>query len=658
MADSMRSIYSFGVAGLLTQSCDVYYNNDLRARNIGRISDLMSAQLRDSQIDELRIRALLVYGVFQVYALRGANNQHKEDVPPASIEIGIDAAHVAVAISFHWETKFAPNWDGLADRIDKGKGTDAFEKTLESISRHSSQVLVRYELKDRRIEIISLINRHDVELKDPTMVVAVDSEAAPLLEVGNYIELGDLNYSKLLKNPLNSESTSVRGSGSLEDEVVRIAGKRTDEDTHETRFVADKNRGDSPSDREIREEYEATINELKNTVQELRERLETAENAASERHFTNEEMSEDDTQIVVKDSEEKAEEKKDDWGFHFLKQVWPFAPKEGETKEKISSHSRHDDDSKPDSSESFDSTDELADERVMSDDLEPAEQTETAVATEAALRELQDIARNKKSKKLEATLHEIEEEVEPNKAKRWVENLSSDLLQEKAKLTELQRNLAKQMRQRELEFKTSELALKQELKRKDELIYQKQAAIENKSEQIAQLNLAVERASTNSNDKESQLVKVKLDRAQRLAQMKEEEAKALVTKVRDLENRLIIAQAKAQKGNDLQIAAKVQTLEKKVEEYKRINQRLMESLNSQKDKSSDKEVGDLRRKIDQLDRLNTESKRSLDKYIFKLRDLQESEKKLQSDLARAVEENRNLRKGAARGSGESGGQAA
>ena len=153
---------------------------------------------------------------------------------------------------------------------------------------------------------------------------------------------------------------------------------------------------------------------------------------------------------------------------------------------------------------------------------------------------------------------------------------------------------------------------------------------------------------------------MKLDRAQRLAQMKEEESKALVSKVRDLENRLIIVQAKAQKGNDLQTATKMQTLEKKVDEYKRVNQRLMESLNSQKEKSSDKEIGDLRRKIDQLDRLNTDSKRNLEKSAFKLRELHESEKKLQGDLARAVEENRNLRKsGGTRGTGDSGsGQAA
>ena len=387
---------------------------------------------------------------------------------------------------------------------------------------------------------------------------------------------------------------------------------------------------------------------MKNTIHQLKDRLESAESAASERRFSASSYSGvDETPIIVKAPKEGAEPKKDDWGLHFLKQVWPFAPKDGERR----------DEAKPKPSETAEERVEPIDEPVSAEaeGVEPHVPTEAERAAEAALRELQELASHRKSKKVESTLHEIEEEIDGDKAKRWVDSLSSEILQEKAKLNELQKDLAKQMRQRELEFKTAERSLKQELKRKEELLHQRAAAIENKTEQIAQLNLAVERASSSSNDKESLQLKSKLDRAQRLAQMKEEEAKALVTKVRDLENRLIIAQAKAQKGNDLQIATKVQGLEKKVEEYKRINQRLMDSLNTQKDKSNDKEVGDLRRKIDQLDRLHTEAKRNLDKSAFKMRELQESEKKLQGDLARALEENRSLRKAQNRGNGESGG---
>lgn len=652
MADSMRSISSFGVAGLLSQISDVFYTNDLRARNIGRVSDLVSAKLRESDVDELRIRAILVYGIFHAYALRGLKNHHQEDIPSVSVEIGIDAVHVVVAVSFHWDAEFVPNWLGLGERIDSGTGSDPFEKILESVARHSTQVLLRYEEKDRRIEVVSILNRVEDELRDPTTVVAVDSKTAPLLEVSSYVELGDLNFSKLLRNPVNAEGALVNvaapQTGEERENVRVVAGAPPVSAAVETRFSATKPEVDPKALQEIREEYQSTISELKNTVHELKQRLVEAENAASERRFSNDSAGGDEEPIVVREPENTEESNDDDWGIHFLKKVWPFDPKGDEEK------------SDEDSGTDVEASDEVVDPLLGSGEEDESHiPTDAERAAEVALRELQALAKSKKSEKLEATLNEIEAQVEPDKAKRWVDSLSSELLQEKAKLTELQRTLSKQMRQRELEFKSSEMALKHEIKRKEEVIHQRQASIENKNDQIAQLNLAVERASSASNDKESQQIKSKLERTQRVAQMKEEETKSLVAKVRDLENRLIIAQAKAQKGNDLQMATKVQTMEKKVDEYKRINQRLMDSLNTQKEKSNDKEVGDLRRKIDQLDRMNAEAKRSLEKNAFKLRELQDSERKLQLDLARAVEENRSLRKsGGTRGSGESGGQAA
>jgi hypothetical protein len=646
----MRSMNSFGVAGLLSQKCDVFYSNDLRARNIGRVSDLVSAKLRETNVDELRIRALLVYGIFQAYALRELENHHDESIPPVSVEIGIDPVHIAVAIAFHWDEGKAPKWKGLGKRVDAEKGENPFEKILESISRHSTQILVRYEMTDRRIEIVSLLHRQNVNLHDPTMVVAVDAKSAPLLEVSNYTELGDLNFSKLLRNPVDSGNEVVENRTPQETiEEIRIGGGAGAAEP-EIRFSKNAEL-DPKAFQEVREEYEATINELKNTVHELKERLESAENAASERRFGGNSSMREEESILVKGTPPPEEGKKDDWGFHFLKQVWPFSPKEAAVSDGGTPHD-------PEAVAEIVAPIESRDEEDGEDG--PHSPSEAERAAEHALKELQELAKSQKSKKVEATLNEIEEEVAPDKAKRWVDSLSSELLHEKARLAELQRNLTKEIRQRELEFKTSERALKQELKRKEEMISHRQTAIENKNDQIAQLNLAVERASANTNDKETQQIKVKLDRAQRMSQMKEEEAKALLTKVRDLENRLIIAQAKAQKGNDLQMATKVQGLERKIEEYKRVNHRLMESLNSQKEKSNDKEVGDLRRKIDQLDRLNTEAKRNLEKTAFKVRELQESERKLQGDLARAIEENRNLRKAGSRGSGESGhgGQAA
>lgn len=624
--DSMRSLNSFGVAGILKKNCEIFYTNDLRARNMGRVSDLISAKLRDTDADELRVRALLFYGIFETYASRGLPNHHLEEVPPASVEIGIDDEYIAVSISFHWNADYEPAWNGLAARVTRGKAVDPFEKILEWTNLHSTQVIVRYESEERRIEIVSLLSRADAELKDPIEVVCVNSGDSPLLEVANYVELGDLNFSKLLRNPVitDADTQVVAGgeSATIPDNIV----------IKEAVVNADA------AAQAAAEEYQSIISELENKVHDLKVQLEAAENASSERTFHVENEIGDVTAVTVRGN----------------------SPGSNENDVSLKVELVHDGETVADHG------DEPPSERMPLDALpenpesvELAPPTAAETAANEALKALEELAKASKSPAVLNTLREIEEEGEPTRAKRWVATLSSELLLERGRLSELQVTLTRQMRQRESEFKNAERSLKEELKRKDDLLRQRQASLESKMYQITQLNAAVERASHATNDKEQQQNKAKLERSTRLAQMKDEEAKVLTAKVRDLENRLIISQAKSQKGNDLQLTAKVATLEKKADDYKRINQRLMDTLNSQKDKPNDKELSDLRRKVEQLDRQSVESKRSLDKALFKLREAQESEKKFQSDLARAIEENRSLRKSLGnKGSGESGGQAA
>jgi hypothetical protein len=670
MADSMRSLNSFGVAGLLGANAEIFYSNDLRARNIGRISDLVSAKFREKEADEMRLRVSMAYGLFLAYAVRGLEFRHTEEMPPVAVEIGFDGSYVAVGIAFQWEGSRAPKFEGMVQRISGEQPGDTFERILTRLDSLVTQSLVRYELKAKRIEIVALINRNDANMKDPFQVVAIDPNTAPLLEVASYVELGDLDYTKLLKTSTLADDIDAKEDAvsdalvdgrspqaTLEEikiggstvapveQELHVVGEKLGDREEEFRFIGNSPEVEAEELRAMVADYERTVGELRGTVHELQGKLDEALTAKSERHFTKEAAVAEEPITVVK-AAAAPEKKEDDWGVHFLKQVWPFAPK---TEEKVVVKAAAD-------------PEVDAVETVIPPDaplaLDPAPASEAENASNQALLDLQALADQKKSKKVEETLKEISEQVEEKKARKWVDNLSSELLQEKARLAELQKNLAKQIRQRELEFKTAELSLKQELKRKEEILRQKESALVSKGDQIAQLNLAIERAGTATADKEQSQMKSKLDRAQKLAQMKEEEAKSLIGKVRDLENRLIIAQAKAQKTNDLQMQTKVQTLEKKVDEYKRVNQRLMESMNTQKDKSNDKEIGDLRRKIDQLDRHLTEAKRNLDKSSFRIREMQESEKKLQMDLARAVEENRNLRKSSSKPGGESGGQAA
>jgi hypothetical protein len=674
MSDHLRSPDSFGVAGVLSSDCEIFYTNDLRARNIGRVSDLISAQLRGFAADELRIRALLIYGIFQTYALRNLPFQHNEDLPPISVEIGIDAMSIGVAICFHWDAATPPQWDGLVERVESGTAETAFEKTLSWMQNHCHQVLVRYDETERRIEIVSVIDREGVLAGSAIEVIAINPEAAVELPVAKYQELGDLDYSNLLKNPADQEDGAESGTADISETTVTLGseteptqdpvalgsspeeedqsiktfeGSKAEEESVKVLAASDKSAAEIEELKKVLASYEKRVVELNGTVSDLESQLEDAVNKASVKRFTQDKAPE--KAPVAKSAiptPEATQGDKDEWGIGLLKQVWPFAKKAEVTPERETTTTFKSD--KPESSVDTKVVDEEA-------DLSEEPDSEATIASTKVLAQMEEIAEVKKSKKIEDVLSEIEKDVDGQKAKRWVDSLSSEILQEKAKLSELQKNLSKQIRMREMEFKSAERSLKTELRRKEEMVRQKESAIENKNEQIAQLNLAVERAGSASQDKEQGQMKMKLERAQRTAAMKEEETKVLVTKVRDLENRLIIAQAKAQKGNDLQMQAKVQSLDKKVEEYRRVNQRLMESLNAAKEKTSDKELGDFKRKLEQMERQSIEWKKTAEKSNFKLRELQETERKLQTDLARALEENRNLRKSQTRGSGESGG---
>jgi hypothetical protein len=622
MADSMRSLNSFGVAGMIDAEGEILYTNELRARNVGRIADLLSAKLRQKGADELKVRSSLVYGLFLSYALRGLENRHLEEVDPVSVEVGIDGTYVAIGFGFHWEPSKPPAFEGLRDRVAARKGADAFERIVGWLAEHGTQVILRYEMKERRLEAVALFHRTDDGIRDPLMIVEVDSGSAPLLEVSSYVEIGDLDYSKLLRPPTiadameeqQSDVVVVRGgpveAGTEEfhtagapvasgEEVQVVGGTLADEGSEEFRFSSDGPAKTDDGTSLMIEEYERTIGELRDTIHSLEQKLEHAAKGVDHpRASAAPGAGEEDTVVLVKGAGPEVDQ--------------PAASTDP---------SHHD--------------------------------------AEVILRALQNLASESRSKKIEETFREIETAVDEKRARKWLENLTTELVQEKGRIGELHKELSRQFSKRELDFKVAEGAMAQEIRQRDDLIRQKDYQLEQKQEQLAQANVTIERLNSRASDREAQQMKAKLERTQRIAQMKEEEAKSLVVKIRDLENRLIIAQAKSQKAGETQAQGKIQGLERKLEEYKRINARLMETLNSHRDSSSDKEASELRRKNEQLDRAFNDAKRALERANFRVRELQENEKKIQAEASRVAEELRALKKAQARsGNDGSDGQAA
>ena len=65
-----RQLVGFGVTGLLTEDCHVYYEDLFSTKHAGRVSDLLSARLKKAGADEFKLRSLLIASMFESYRVQ------------------------------------------------------------------------------------------------------------------------------------------------------------------------------------------------------------------------------------------------------------------------------------------------------------------------------------------------------------------------------------------------------------------------------------------------------------------------------------------------------------------------------------------------------------------------------------------------------------
>ena len=88
--------------------------------------------------------------------------------------------------------------------------------------------------------------------------------------------------------------------------------------------------------------------------------------------------------------------------------------------------------------------------------------------------------------------------------------------------------------------------------------------------------------------------------------------------------------------------------EKRVEEFKRMNQRLTETMQKAQDKRDEQGKSDVNRRVQNMERQWNDTKKSLEKAEKKLKETIESESKLKIELGKAQEEARKLKQTVAR----------
>ena len=639
MSDSMRSLYSFGVAGLLKEDCIVYYCNNMQSKSIGRVSDLISAQLKDFKTDELRLRASLLFSFFGSKVIHKFENE--SDAPfktPVNLEIGIDGTYTAIGISFNWDS-YTFNFSGILDRFKNKNIENDFELLLYQLSEISTQVIVKYEHSKKRIEIDSILHRGYPNKRDPIEIVAIDTTKSMLIEAKQYIEIGDLNYNILI----NEKSEILVSTNSSEGQSGGETLLSANTDDVKIENISIKNGNISSNVDKGKGISEDQLKQLNAKIKQLTEENEKLKNQGLTKQFTIDSKISDDEKIVLKASQENVNENP---VVNFLKNIWPF--KEENTSDDLNVLEPKTDEANLEAEVNNTKVDSVShSETVTSLKQEESKIQDTPAADEAQLNTVAIPADAEKS------LNELKKIAQANELSK------NEIAQEKARLADLHKELNKQMRQREMDFKNKERSLNTEIRKKEDELRQKNTFISRQKEQIAALNAALEQAKSATGRTEDAQSKLKIDTLQKLANMKDEENKKLNLKVKDLENRLIVAQSKSTKApqQDNQANAKIQGLEKKIEEYKRLNQRLTETLNSASNRGNDRESQDLKRKIEILERQSNESKKNLEKTQFRLKEVQDSEKKLQLDLNRALEENKKLRQSLNK-TGSDGSQAA
>jgi len=200
-----RMAECFGVASLLGEDCNAFYESIFSVKHVGRISDLLTARLRESGVDEIKLRAIVLFSTFFGYVLNNPSGENSALSEPLSVECGIDAEKIALSVSFMLPEDAKLNLDGIAERIKSGKLKGLPESLVFYLYRHANQIVIRKQKDTRRIEITALVGipgKIDAATLSKTKLIEVieferAAESPP--QPASFIELGDLDYPALLR---------------------------------------------------------------------------------------------------------------------------------------------------------------------------------------------------------------------------------------------------------------------------------------------------------------------------------------------------------------------------------------------------------------------------------------------------------------------------
>ncbi len=623
-----------GITSVLGAEAKIYYDTLFTTTHMGRVSDLISAALRNPKLNELQLRASLLELMFETYRRLGPQPIEGVDAgvrpltrltSPFTIECGAFKDRVAIGISFFAEAEFFKN---LTVQLKAGKfeqtGDSSFDGCLRRLSQVTTSVLIRGYGAPSIVEIIALIDLNSelggllssIQTGGGITTEWFEAAASGSTKPKEYVQLADLAYDVLLApdefkkavRPLKLGEVTVKRAIE-EHEIVRVGGTAEGEATAKISGEAGTSvvqvvqgsgekekkgwrklfgRGEqaappvgagsptAPSSDAIAA-YESTISSLQAKIQELEaQRPEISENSGGE----------DEQSIIQK----------------LLKKL--FSMGKGEQK------------------------------AVPADAAAPT--TELLVSADGDMSGLEQTLQR-------AAAAAAELDGKDPKAKRIVDNLMTEVVQEKGRLQELSKRVNLSIRQKELEFKTKSQTMQEEIRKRDESLRQKDFALTRAKEQIKQLSGTLDRSRNEMKvSADEGVAKAKIAHVQKLLAASKEDARGMSIKLEDYRKQVaslqLAARNKGGSGPEFSaLQAKFEKGNRQLDEFKRANQQLVDRLNRLEERAhvQNQTTGDeSKKRLEAAMRQLTVTKREGERLASKVAEMQREDMRLRGEVVR------------------------
>ena len=515
-AKNARNLASFGVAGLLAGSAKIFYENVFSSRHLGRVSDLLSARLRESGIDELVLRTVLLHGIFESCQATSGGSQ------PILLECGLDESSLALSLSFDRGGRIAEAdlqlWAerarGEPNPVEVPGGVPADIRLVGWIrqwSRLATVVIVRGQADRGKIEIAAVIPLKAAPGQAGTIeTVWIDSSSEAAPEVESYTELGDLDYTQLLASDspkrmlaasptgqflvksLQPESSSDPGS-----EVIRVKGSSAHAadvpgygagaGPGKVEGGADEVSASHPAVRR----YIEKIAELQARIQDLEAAEDSSlqasvlkesklmESGAAATPLAGPASSSESRAIGDVQAETRIQK--------VLRKVWPFRRRSAELPVSNEVPQTHEAKAVPSS-------------RSEPVDTGPQEVDKSDLAAHTLLSEIESGGLSHAISRFEKESATVKAELGNSKAQKLLDGMMAELLGEKARLNEMAKQVSLairqkdlEMRQRDAQFRNKETAFLADARNQERVLRHKDYSMSRMKEMLAKSTIAIER---------------------------------------------------------------------------------------------------------------------------------------------------------------------